>query len=261
MIQTNSQNNSGWQVVAASCCGTSHIKVGMPCQDAHCWQILPNSTLVAAVSDGAGSAPCADVGAIIASKTAVESVRSRLMQMTLPEEHEGYKALLIDAIQSARAAIEIEARERGTKLNDFAATLILFIAMPGLITAAQIGDGAAVAGDRHGTIHQITAPQPGKYINETTFVTSVGGIETAQIHIWQGEVTHVAVLSDGLQMLTLNMPEGTPHVPFFSHMFQFLSDVTDVNEAQAELNTFLSSSRVTERTDDDLTLLLAKFVI
>lgn len=240
------QRIGGWQIVAASVCGTSHKRTGKPCQDAHCWEVLPQGVLVAAVADGAGSAALAEVGAAVASRTAVETTCLRLGQMPLPEQNDGYKALLIDAIQSVRAAIEIEAKARGANVNDLATTLILFIAMPGLVAAAQVGDGAAVAGDRHGTILRITTPQFGEYINETTFVTSLDAIETAQVCVWQRDVTHVAALSDGLQMLAIRMPEGTPHAPFFSHMFQFLSDTTDMNEAQAELEAFLGSARVAE---------------
>lgn len=45
-----------WRVAAASVRGTTHEKTGQPCQDAHCWEQLPESVLVAAVADGAGSA-------------------------------------------------------------------------------------------------------------------------------------------------------------------------------------------------------------
>src|SRR5919108_217744 len=63
-----------WRVVAASAPGTSHEKLGQPCQDAHHWATFPESVLVAAVADGAGSAELGHVGATIAARTAVETI-------------------------------------------------------------------------------------------------------------------------------------------------------------------------------------------
>jgi len=59
--------HGGWRYVAASVVGTSHEKSGGICQDANGCQIhlLPNgeNVFVAAVADGAGSAPCGAEGA------------------------------------------------------------------------------------------------------------------------------------------------------------------------------------------------------
>ena len=71
---------------------------------------------------------------------------------------------------------------------------------------------------------------------------------------------HIAILSDGLQMLALKIPEYMPHAPFFSPLFRFVAEVTDETEAKEQLEAFLRSPRVRKRTDDDLTLLLATLV-
>ncbi|NJK69758.1 MAG: protein phosphatase 2C domain-containing protein, partial [Microcoleus sp. SU_5_3] len=65
-MTNDSQLMTNWQVVAASVTGTSHEKRSQPCQDAHCWRLLPNNVLAAAVADGAGSAALAEIGAKIA---------------------------------------------------------------------------------------------------------------------------------------------------------------------------------------------------
>ena len=258
MSQLLDQGRSCWQVAAASACGTSHTRIGLPCQDTHCWEVVEDYILVAAVADGAGSAPLAEIGAAIASRAAIQTIRLQLHNLPLPDQDAGYRSLLTDAIRATQAAVETEAQSRGVEARDLATTLILLLATPQVIAAIQVGDGAVVAGDGAGNIVSITRPQLGEYINETTFITSSDAIETAQVNIRWGPVTYIAALSDELQMLALKMPEGTPHAPFFSSIFQFLSDTTDTMEAQAELEVFLGSARVTERTDDDLTLLLAK---
>jgi hypothetical protein len=129
-----------------------------------------------------------------------------------------------------------------------------------LVGAVQVGDGAAVVGDRQGNVIALTAPQSGEYINETAFLNSPDAVEKAQLTVRQAQTAHVAVFSDGLQMLALKMPEGTPHAPFFAPLFRFVEGIMDETQAQAELVAFLRSPRVTSRTDDDLTLLLATLV-
>jgi hypothetical protein len=58
-------------------------------------------------------------------------------------------------------------------------------------------------------------------------------------------------------MLALETSGGKPYAPFFSPMFKFVADVTNPTEAQEQLVAFLRSERISTRTDDDLTLLLA----
>jgi hypothetical protein len=149
---------------------------------------------------------------------------------------------------------------RGIQVRELATTLILVIALPSLVAVMQIGDGAAVVGDETGNILALTMPPSGEYLNETTFLCSPGAVETAQVTLWRGTPAHLALLTDGLQMLALTIPPGIPHAPFFSPLFQFVTDMTDAMAANEQLETFLRSPRVTERADDDLTLFLAAFV-
>lgn len=100
-------------------------------------------------------------------------------------------------------------------------------------------------------------PQNGEYLNETTFLISPDALNTVQINVWHGAPGYVAAFSDGLQMLALKMPEGTPHPPFFAPLFQFVARMTDAAAAQEQLTAFLHSPRLRERVDDDVTLLIA----
>lgn len=247
-----------WRAVAASVRGTSHEKTRQPCQDAYHWDILPEGVLVAAAADGAGSATLADVGADVAARTAVDAIIQR--EAALPEDDDGWRSLLTEALKAAREAIEVEVVAHEVTERDLATTLILVVATPELVAAAQIGDGALVAGDVEGNVIGLTAPQTGEYINQTTFLVSPDALNTAQLTVWRGAAAHVAILSDGLQMLALKMPEGTPHAPFFSPLFRFVAGMTDETEAKEQLEAFLRSPRVRERVDDDLTLLLAALV-
>lgn len=248
-----------WRVVAASVRGKSHEKAAQLCQDAHYWEKLPEGILVAAVADGAGSATLGKVGAIVAAQTAVETICSKA-PAPHPEDAQGWQLLLTNALVTARSAVEAEALACKVAARDLATTLIIAIATPKFIASAQVGDGVAVAADRAGNLVALTVPQRGEYINETTFLVSPNALDTAQVNLWHGTVASIALLSDGLQLLALEIGEGTPHAPFFSPLFKFMLNVTDATEAKEQLVAFLRSPRIAERTDDDLTLLLATLV-
>ena len=243
-----------WRVVSVSVAGRSHEKRGQLCQDAHHWQVLPDGILVAAVADGAGSSNLGDVGAKIAVGVAVEAISQ---QNLLLADNVGWQFLLVDALRAAKNAVLAESRVREVEARELATTLILVVATPGFAIAAQVGDGAAVVGDEEENVFSVTAPQTGEHINETIFLISEQGVENAQVSIWRGKLVHLAIFSDGLQMLALKMPMGLPHSPFFAPLFKFMMVVTDEEEATKQLEEFLRSPKVTGKTDDDLTLLLA----
>jgi hypothetical protein len=246
-----------WRVVAASVCGTSHLKTQQLCQDAHHWQLLSDNVLVAAAADGAGSASQGKVGAMIAVETAIENISMKEITRDALADDEIVRSLLSDAILAARKAVEDEAAASNKQLQDLATTLIVVVATPEVVAVAQIGDGVAVAKDSMGNLLALTMPDNGEYINETTFLTSPGALETAQMKLWREAIVNVGVLTDGLQMLALNMVVGEPHKPFFFPLFDFVANTQDKTVAKEQLVKFLGSERITQRTDDDLTLIIA----
>ena len=89
------------------------------------------------------------------------------------------------------------------------------------------------------------------------FLTSPGAVDAAQRAAWRGSARHLAVFTDGLQGLALKHPARTPHEPFFAPLFAFAAEARDAHDAEAQLAAFLSGPRVTARSDDDITLVLA----
>jgi hypothetical protein len=245
-----------WRLAAASVAGTSHERRSVPCQDAFRAVTLPGSILIAAVSDGAGSAELAALGAALVVETTVDAVLRHKALLGPTLEDAGWDVLLRGALEEGRVRIEAEARERGVSLRSFSATALLLVAVPGVAAAIHIGDGAVVLGDGQGRVFGLTAPQNDDYLNVTTFLVSAGSVEEAHAVVWRGDLSHVALLSDGLQMIALTMPEGTPHAPFFAPLFRFMGEAADDAEAQAALEAFLASDRIKARTHDDLTLLV-----
>lgn len=249
-----------WRVVSAAIRGTSHVKSGQPCQDRLRFTRLPGRRLLAVLADGAGSAAFAEVGAEIAVDQAIVTFQAWLATAPPEPGDDEWKNGLREALTAARAAVLAEARKRAVAARELASTLAILLVAPGLVVAAQIGDGASVAGEADGGWLAVTRPGQGEYINETTFLTGDDALAAPQLEVRHGRFQRAALLSDGLQMLALKLPETVPHAPFFAPLFRFVESVADVTGAPAQLEAFLLSPRITQRTDDDLTLLLAALV-
>jgi serine/threonine protein phosphatase PrpC len=251
---------SRWHIGAASVRGTSHVQSGQPCQDAHYWRILPKDALVVAVADGAGSAPLGQIGATIAASTAVTTLCARLAGSPWPCEDAGWEACLATAVEVAQTAVNNEARARQVARRHLATTLILAVATTEHVAVMQIGDGAVVVGDGAGNVMSLTAPLNGEYANETTFLVAPDAVSSAQRRAWHGQLTSLAAFTDGLQRLALTMPSGAPYAPFFIPLFRFVTAESNAKEAHEQIAAFLRSGRVTDRTDDDLTLVVATII-
>ncbi len=251
---------SHWRVVAASVCGTSHVRNKQLCQDAHHWRLLPGNVLVTAAADGAGSASQGKVGAMVAVETAIETLAIKEITRDSLADDAIVQSLLNEALVAAKKAVEEEAVACSKQPQDLATTLIIMVATPDMVAVVQIGDGLAVAKDHKGNLLALTTPDNGEYINQTTFLTSPDALDTAQMRLWRETIVNVGVLTDGLQMLALNMVVGEPHKPFFFPLFDFVENAEDKTVAKEQLVRFLGSERITQRTDDDLTLILAGFI-
>ena len=241
-----------WRAVGVSLRGSSHVKTDQPCQDVHAFALLPRETLVAAVADGAGTAALAEVGAELAVKAAVETLRERLEKDPLTDApEEAWRTLLHEAMRAALEAVEREAATRGTPGRDFACTLGVAVARPDMVAAVQVGDGSVVGADGDGAVFSILRPVSGEYLNETTFLISPGALEQIQFARHTGKISRLAMLTDGLQMLALKVADGTPHAPFFEPLFRFIAAAEDEEKGRASLAAFLASDRVQAKADDD----------
>jgi hypothetical protein len=245
-----------WRVVAACEAGASHLRTGTPCQDAFAVAQAGESLLLFA-ADGAGSAARADEGSRLAVDAALEAARAAL-ESGEPQDADGWRAVLERIVRAARERLEEETGE----LRDLSTTLLGVLWSPGHVAALQVGDGWIVIqtmGSTAGSMHAPILPAKGEYFNETIFLTSSGFAERARYEVLDaGEVSGVAVLTDGLEMVSMDLADGTPHEPFFRPLFELARDPKeDLAAAEEELGGFLRSDRICTRTDDDKTLILA----
>ena len=148
--------------------GDNHQARGIPNQDYACYAILPNDMgVIAAVSDGAGSAPLAQTGSTTAARGAAERAWKTALRLGhCPDPiicvQEGFRA--------ARKALEAKSRLQGRPLDDYHATLIVGAITRSRAAVAHIGDGASIV--RTAGVHKmLTIPARGQYANETFFIT------------------------------------------------------------------------------------------
>ena len=238
-----------WRAYGASVRGSGHVRTGLPCQDAHGWRLLPGG-IACAVADGLGSAPPADAGARIAVAAALDSLAA-----APGVDPAGAEAALAHAFAAARAALQAAAGD--APLRDFATTLLLALAGHDWVAVGQIGDGAVVGRWPDGELATLSPPQRGEYANETTPLTADAALENLRVTVWPQPVAALALFSDGLQSLALDLASGAPHAPFFAPFLAALDEPFDPDAIGVRLADFLDSPRVCARTDDDKTLLVA----
>lgn len=253
------KKTSGWRFAGTSVCGTSHKKLALPCQDAYHFEQPSAEIIMMAVADGAGSASRSDEGASIAVKAAIRHLQESYNECLNPEDEEGIKSLVLDSVDRARLAIEKHAEESNDEVSAFACTLLLTFATGEFVAFAQIGDGGVVIQDFEGKITGLTIPEPSTYANETYFLVSPNASEHTQFQLWKGRTKHIAMFSDGLQHLCLQMPEGIPYDKFFKPLFEFLDSSREQSILEENLTDFLNSQKVKEHTDDDITLIMSVF--
>ncbi len=280
-----------WKAVVCSEIGTRHCHQDLPCQD-YGQYVQVGSVLIGAVSDGAGSARYADVGAKIAVETALShlqsqvSLSSALSGQTVKAALSGFKTVRPEEIKIPRledgginrlpqfseteanhlftatvmavvAALQNQADSEGYDLADLSCTLLVFIATPDLLVAMQIGDGFIVVETAEVELELLFRPSKGEYINETCFVTSPNALDQMQVRVCSERPQFVCAATDGLEKVAIRFQDWLPFSPFFQPLVACLQ--SSPAEATAYLQTFLSSERLNARTDDDKTLLLGLY--
>lgn len=250
-----------WRVVAASEVGTSHTTINADCQDSCFAQVESGPTrqplLTIFVADGAGSVAYGGMGAELAIEAAVEFV-SRYFNQTEFALNDHWA---VNCVQAVRDKIYVAADRNGVKARDYACTFLGVVASPAATLLMQIGDGGIVVDVGKGLSVPIT-PITGEYANMTNFVTDENAIDVLSVAALSARADKVAVFTDGMQRLALNMATNTAYAPFFAPFFRILAMASEGQEdhLQVELAQFLQSTAVNERTDDDKTLALAHWV-
>jgi hypothetical protein len=257
-----------WRTAYASVVGTSHSATGVECQDAGRCAVIQDSqgsdVLVAAVSDGAGTAPCSARGAALTVNAFLDAASAEvsLAAGDLAFFDHGFASRWLAGV---RAEISLLAAAEGRSPKDYACTFLGAVVGNRAAGYVQIGDGAIVVLDGPSSQPRcVFWPQHGEFANSTFFVTQDGADEVlllARSTCAEGEsaVLEVAMFSDGLERLVLNFATKDVHAPALAPILAWLAGQipADTCGPSDALIAYLGSQHVNRRTDDDKTLVLA----
>lgn len=187
------------QVASVTRTGRRHLAEQIPNQDSRYHILLPdNRGIVAAVSDGAGSAQRSKTGSFLAVRTSVaEAVRTIENDQATPQEAVGA------GFAAARKAIAKQASlNPAHPVSHYHCTLVIVAWLKHDLAALQVGDGAAIV-QIDDEYKMLTVPQRGQYANETFFITQEQAPEIA----FQNQTDHaqaLAMFTDGIQSLMID---------------------------------------------------------
>jgi hypothetical protein len=254
-----------WRVAHTSVIGTSHNKTGLPCQDACCCRIISDPegrhVLLAAACDGAGSASRSLDGATL-------TIDRFLKEFSEATTHSGLHGITREFVEDWLSRLRAEIRDRAEVAElsprEFACTLLGAVVGQDRAAFFQIGDGAIVVSNRAepNDYGWIFWPQHGEFANQTNFVTQDNACEVLEFELEERCVDEVAIFTDGVERLVLDLQEKTAHAPFFRTLFGWVAktEPAAVNEeipTSEVMGRYLGSKQINDRTDDDKTLILA----
>jgi len=216
-------------------------------------------TFVAAVADGAGSAPRGKKGAQQACEFFTTQIEALLTNGGLVSDISVEQG--ISWLDQFRLQIEATGEEDGSSPRDYACTLLVGVVGPNEAVFLQVGDGSIVFSTAlDPDCYQVARwPERGTYANTTFFATDPDAREHMQYRTVYRSIEEVAFFTDGLETVALSYQDREAHSPFFRGLFPPLRDTKPGHCAvlSESIADFLGSERVSKRTDDDKTLVLA----
>ena len=247
-----------WKAIGQSVIGESHLVTGKECEDALQYAVVTNSNndeiLICCVSDGAGSAQYAQFASEYATMKIVEELKG-----FASEEVDVCDAEIYSIVEGVYDGLLNKAKLEHVNLNEFSCTLLGCYLTQQKSIFFQIGDGAIVKHDNNNFYTVVIMPQNGEYQNSTTFIVDDINLGNLKIVTINEAVNEVALFTDGLQLLALNMVDKTVHQPFFNNLFKFLRQANQqdaIDILNKKLKDYLNSEAINKRTDDDKTLFL-----
>ena len=247
-----------------SAIGTRHEQRSQPCQDYGNYRI-EEPYLLGAVSDGAGSAKHAEIGAQIAVETALEAIfqalSSQFIQVpTWAEMEQAAPELFEQVLDTILSALHQETVSSSCELRDVGCTLLAFVATPDWVAAIQIGDGFMMLRSHPDAPYQLLfEPDKGEFINETIFVTTSSAKDYMSVCVEAVQSPFLCAATDGLERVAVRLQDWQPYAPFFQPFEACLLQLPTAVEQYSYLKTFLESERLNAKTDDDKTLLVCLY--
>ena len=238
-----------WSCAGHSVAGGAHIQNGLPCQDFFALTDVLEDRRVVALADGAGSSKCCQEGARLAVETIITAIANHpgsLKDITDPAA--------LELGRLVRDVLVEKSKADGNEIGDYACTLLAAAFEDGCSYFWQVGDGAWIVETTLG-IECATWPYKGEFNNQTAFITSENW-ESKWTHAIFEDVVAALGFTDGLEMFCLDAATRKPHLPFVERIFSALRNHPPESEIALRIEQMLTSPVITDREDDDLTLVL-----
>ncbi|MGU5545213.1 PP2C family serine/threonine-protein phosphatase [Aeromonas veronii] len=238
-----------WHGVSSQVVGYRHLQHGLPCQDHAITHSQVRPLLV--LCDGAGSAPCAEVGA----RALGEGMRRLLIslepcldhwldQQAEPEDLTQLAMLLVRHAKGINSDLAATERRSG---DDFRATLLLAVAGKHRLFWLQVGDGLLAWREQdypESSWRQLGKGSKGEFANQTVFVDPNLGFSLVNWGIAPaGRLEAVMAMSDGAAERLYSCAEKR-----FAPM---LDQWVEQKVTGRELHEFLSHGELWRRTSGD----------
>lgn len=237
--------------------GTSHIKKGTVCQDAHKYLTLKNGWIVATIADGVGSSKHSEIASQIAVDTVIGFFEN---QKNLEWKPDITDKFLPKAYAKAQQAIEEFALSKGDEFFDYDTTLDVVIYNGQEVAYGHSGDGGIVGLTIDGDYVAITKPQ--KSSDGFSVIPLRGGRQCWQFGRSKHNFASVLLATDGVYdtfFPYLLKGQGqevyVPLIRFFMDNNVLRCSKKNIQEIKASRIDFLQSESYAS-VDDDKTLLV-----
>ncbi len=244
------------KLYGASVQGSSHIQTETPCHDSHAYRMLKNDLgVVAAVSDGMGSAKRAELGSTLAANYIVDYIEKNI---DLSMDDEDIILLIKEGYVEVLDALHMEASAFDLNVKDLNATLLVFLSIGDRQFYGQVGDCSLIGKNDDGYL-VLAKQQRGEYANATFSICNDTSIEQGLYEKIDGFYESVALMSDGIESISVSAKDQTVSKLFYDPFFKaFEHEAFNQKDVESSLIRFLSSERISSKTDDDKTLLFIK---
>lgn len=147
--------------------GSSHIKSCTPCQD-YVDSVITEKGGAIVLSDGAGSAKYSNVGSEISCSALFDYISERFDELYNGNAHE----IKLNIIHRIRTRLGIAAKNRSTKKDDFASTLLFVAIENDKFVCGHLGDGVIGYITLDNSVEVLSKPENGEFANTTFFTVS-----------------------------------------------------------------------------------------
>lgn len=259
------------KIASASVTGSGHTATHMPCQDSSCVKQTENALFVA-VSDGLGSAAHSHVGSYTVCQVATEYVYAQLSAHHETQQRKKgclrvfsdttappieYAKLCRDAFTQARKALVTTAQQQHHELREYGCTLLLAIVRHDYWAVMHIGDGAVIGIFPDDRVQTISTPDNGEFLNVTFPITADDYLTQVHFSEKSESLAGVVLMSDGVQPMSINYKTHVAFPGFFTPLIEWFRTLPASEDVNARIATMLDSAQFRQKSDDDMTLVIA----